>query len=209
MRAVAVVPAERTVRTVEHPEPPAPTAGEVLVRTLEVGICGTDAELCAFHFGHPPTGEPYLVLGHEALGVVEAVGAGVTELTPGDLVVPSVRRPCSAEDCVACRAGYPDHCTSGAFTERGIFGSHGFLTERFVEHAEHLHRLPSALRPLGVLTEPLTIAEKGIRQFVAVRRRLPIMPTYSGRAARTARMHSSSSLWPPSSSPSSPSRSGG
>lgn len=170
---MAVVPAERAVRTVDHPEPPPPEAGEVLVRTLEVGICGTDAELCAFHFGHPPSDEPYLVLGHEALGVVEAVGSGVTGVAPGELVVPSVRRPCSVEGCVACRAGYADHCTSGEYTERGIFGAHGFLTQRFVEHSDFLHRVPQSLRHVGVLTEPLTIAEKGVRQFLAARRRLP------------------------------------
>lgn len=173
MRAAAIVPAERALRVIEHPEPGPPAAGEVFVRTLEVGICGTDAELCAFHFGHPPAGEPYLVLGHEALGVVEQVGAAVTTLALGDLVVPSVRRPCSVVDCAACRAGYADHCTSGEYTERGIFGAHGFMAAAFVERSEYLYRVPAGLRPVGVLTEPLTIAEKGIRQFVAVRRRLP------------------------------------
>ena len=92
MKAIAAFPAERQVRRVNHAAPAEPRGEQVRVRTLEVGVCGTDGELCAFHFGHPPPREPYLVLGHEALGVVEAVGPEVTSLVVGELVVPSVRR---------------------------------------------------------------------------------------------------------------------
>ena len=173
MRAVAAFPDRRRVEVVDHPAPTISGPADVLVRTLEVGVCGTDGELCAFHFGHPPRGESYLVLGHEALGVVEAVGTGVEALAPGDLVVPSVRRPCQRADCAACRSRSQDFCLTDEYTERGIFGAHGFLAERFVEREEYLYRLPPGLRPCGVLTEPLTIAEKGVRQFVAVQRRLP------------------------------------
>ena len=173
MRAVAVIPAERAVRVVDHPEPVEAGEGEVLVRTLEVGICGTDAELCAFHFGYPPRGDDHLVLGHEAVGEVVEAGPGVARLAAGDLVVPSVRRPCASPRCAACPAGYQDHCESGEFTERGIRGAHGFLTGRFVEHEDYLQRVPASLRRSAVLTEPLTIAEKSLRQFVAIRRRMP------------------------------------
>lgn len=173
MRAIAAFPAAREVRVVDHPEPRLEHAEEVLVRTLEVGVCGTDGELCAFHFGHAPRGEEYLVLGHEALGVVEQVGAAVDDLRPGDLVVPSVRRPCDAIACPACRSGSQDFCVTGDYTERGIFGAHGFLTERFVEGRRYLYPLPDAVSTVGVLVEPLTIAEKGVRQYVSIQRRLP------------------------------------
>lgn len=173
MRAIAAFPERRAVELVEHPEPVPTRPSEVLVRALEVGVCGTDGELCAFHFGYPPAREKYLILGHESLGVVEEVGPEVAGMSPGDLVVPSVRRPCPHSQCTACRTGNQDLCLTGRFTERGIFGAHGFLTERYVEDVSFLHRLPPELRGVGVLIEPLTIAEKGLRQFVAIQRRLP------------------------------------
>jgi glucose 1-dehydrogenase len=105
--------------------------------------------------------------------VVEAVGAAVTSLAPGDLVVPSVRRPCPRADCPACRSSSQDFCLTGEYTERGIFGAHGFLVERFAEEERFLHRLSPTMRPVAVLTEPLSIAEKGLRQYLAIQRRLP------------------------------------
>lgn len=182
MRAVAARPATREVAVVEHPEPTLATPTSALVRTLEVGVCGTDAELCAFHFGYPPAGHDYLVLGHEAAGVVERVGDEVASLAPGDLVVPSVRRPCPRADCAACRSGSQDFCVTGDYTERGINGAHGFLVDRFAEEERFLYRLPAGLRGVAVLTEPLSIAEKGLRQYLAVQRRLPWLRTAEERA---------------------------
>jgi len=173
MKAVAAFHASREVRVVRHPEPRLSHPTSVLVTTLEVGVCGTDGELCAFHFGYAPAGEDYLILGHEALGVVEAVGEGVQGLAPGDLVIPSVRRPCPEARCPACRSGAQDYCVTGRYTERGIFGAHGFLSERFAENERYLYRIPVELRASGVLVEPLTIAEKGLRQYVSIQRRLP------------------------------------
>lgn len=173
MRAVAAFPDRKEVSIVEHPRPSIRTPTSVLVRTLEVGVCGTDGELCAFHFGTAPPGEEYLVLGHEAVGVVEEVGPEVITLAKGDLVVPSVRRPCPRADCPACRSGQQDFCITGDYSERGIFDAHGFLVELFVEEEGYLYAVPESLRPVAVLTEPLTIAEKGLRQFLAIQRRLP------------------------------------
>lgn len=173
MKAIAAFPASKEVRVVRHPEPRLTGPGSVLVRTLEVGVCGTDAELCAFHFGYPPGGDEYLVLGHEAVGRVEEIGTEVSTVAPGDLVVPSVRRPCPDARCPACRLGAQDYCVTGRYTERGIFGAHGFLAERFGEEEKFLYRVPAELRASAVLVEPLTIAEKGLRQYAAIQRRLP------------------------------------
>ena len=140
---------------------------------LEVGVCGTDAELCSFQYGDPPSGDDYLIVGHEAIGRVEEVGDDVERLRVGDLVVPSVRRPCQHESCAACRSGNQDFCITGEYTERGIKQAHGFLAEEIVEHERYLHIVPAELREVGVLTEPLTIAEKGLRQYAAIQRRLP------------------------------------
>src|SRR5918994_522818 len=144
MKAVAVWPERHRVEIVERAPPSLVSDTSVRLRMLDVGVCGTDTEICRFDYGGtPPHGEDHLVVGHEGLGRVAEVGPGVARLAPGDLVVPMVRRPCDRPECRACRSGHPDFCETGAYTERGIVGAHGFL------------------------------AEKAIRQFLEVRRRLP------------------------------------
>ncbi len=165
---------------VERPAPTIHSDTAVRLRVFDVGVCGTDAEICRFDYGGtPPPGEDHLVVGHEALGRVIEAGPRVSTLRSGDLVVPMVRRPCPRPECHACRAGHPDFCETGAYTERGIAGAHGFLAEEVVEDERYVVPLAPELRDVGVLTEPLTVAEKGLRQFLEVRRRLP----WLGRAA--------------------------
>lgn len=173
MRAVGVIPSERKVRLVTHPTPRINLPTELKIRTLEVGVCGTDKEICAFEYGSPPPGYDYLVIGHEALGEVVEVGDSVEGIKAGDLVVPSVRRPCFDPACVACRSDLQDFCATGGFTERGIKMTHGFLTEFFVEEEKYLARVPSELRDVAVLVEPLTVAEKALTQVWQVQQRLP------------------------------------
>jgi threonine dehydrogenase-like Zn-dependent dehydrogenase len=173
VRAVAAFPAEKAIRLVEHPEPRLERDTDVLLDVLEVGICGTDREIAAFEYGTPPPGEPYLVIGHESLGRVRETGARATRVKPGDLVVTTVRRPCGRPECRACAVGRQDFCFTGAFTERGIRGRHGFMAERIVDDERFMHVVPAPLREVGVLVEPLTIAEKAIVQVFDVRARLP------------------------------------
>ncbi|WP_224240502.1 glucose 1-dehydrogenase [Hyalangium gracile] len=174
MKAVAVFPKSRQVRVLEDaPEPRLGSPTQVRVRTLEVGVCGTDKEIADFRYGTPPDGDDYLILGHEAVGEVVEVGEQVQGLKKGDLVVPRVRRPCPHERCAACRHGYPDFCSTGDYTERGIMKAHGFCAEYFVEDVAYLHRAPAALRQVAVLTEPLTIAEKALREVEHLKERLP------------------------------------
>lgn len=164
MRAIAVRPGDRNVALVDVDEPAEPAAGEVLLRVIEVGVCGTDREIAAFEYGTPPQGQDQLVLGHESLAEVVAVGPEVDAYSPGDVVVPRVRRPCAEATCRPCRRGRADFCLTGGYVERGIKELHGFMTERVVEAQGWLHQVPSGLRDIGVLTEPLTIAEKGLAQ---------------------------------------------
>lgn len=173
MRAVGVVPQRKELKLLEHSKPALAGPQDVLVRTLEVGICGTDREICTFVYGAPPKGHDYLVLGHEAIGEVVEVGAGVKNFKPGDFVVPSVRRPCADPDCPACREGRQDFCFTWKFTERGINQVHGYMTEFFVEEEKHLYLVPPDLRDCAVLVEPLTICEKGLAQAWQVQKRLP------------------------------------
>src|SRR5438876_6770423 len=100
MRAVGVIPGKREVRLMEHRTPKIAEASHVKIRSLEVGVCGTDREICTFVYGSPPDGFDYLVLAHESLGEVIEIGDGVSRLKLGDLIVTSVRRPCPHAHCL-------------------------------------------------------------------------------------------------------------
>lgn len=173
MKAIAVVPGTREVKLIEQQAPVVAKPSHVKLRMLDVGVCGTDREICAFQYGTPPEGSQHLVIGHESLGEVVEVGGGVTRLKPGDLVVPMVRRPCAHDDCPACRAGQQDFCFTGDFSERGIKSLHGFMTEFVVDDERYMHVVPRALREVAVLVEPLTIAEKALIQVDQMQQRLP------------------------------------
>src|SRR3984885_7640969 len=173
MRAVAVYPAKREVRVIDHPEPQLSSATQAKMRVLDVGVCGTDRDIVSFEYGTPPAGSEYLIIGHESLSEVVETGPKVSKVKRGDLVVMTVRRPCPHPECVACRQGRQDFCYTGDFTERGIKQNHGFMTEFVVEEEQYLNPVPRELRDVAVLVEPLTIAEKSLEQLWTVQRRLP------------------------------------
>ncbi|GHO50603.1 glucose 1-dehydrogenase [Ktedonospora formicarum] len=183
MKAVAVFPAHREVKLIEQEEPVITQSHHVKLHLLEVGICGTDKEICSFAYGTPPAGADFLVIGHEALGEVMEVGDAVTRFVPGDLVVPTVRRPCTHELCRSCRAGHQDFCETEDFTERGIKGAHGYLAEFVVDEDQYMNPVPQHLREIAVLVEPLTIAEKAEYQLYTLMQRRPpwIDPALSER----------------------------
>jgi threonine dehydrogenase-like Zn-dependent dehydrogenase len=173
VRAVAVFPKSQRLALIDHPPPSLADPHDVRIRILDVGVCGTDREICRFDYGTPPPGSDCLVIGHESLGEVLEVGPAVRRVRPGDLVVPMVRRPCDDPGCIACREDRQDFCFTGRFTERGINGRHGFMTEEVVDHEKYMNVVPPGLRDVAVLTEPLTIAEKALRQVDEVQARLP------------------------------------
>jgi threonine dehydrogenase-like Zn-dependent dehydrogenase len=166
MKAVAVFPEAQDVSVVDKEPPRLADPDEVMLRMLDIGICGTDKEICSFDYGAPPPGENHLVIGHEALAEVVEVGSGVEHLRPGNLVVPTVRRPCPHPQCLSCRTGHQDYCYTGDFTERGIKEAHGYIAEYVVERERNLVPVPPALAEIAVLTEPLTIAEKAVAQVL-------------------------------------------
>jgi glucose 1-dehydrogenase len=171
MQALITTPLEAgSTRTAPVPDPERRSGG-VLIRTLEVGVCGTDREIAAGEFGSPPPGETDLILGHELLGEVVEGGAG---FTAGDLVTATVRRSCG--HCTACAEGSPDACDTGEYTERGITALQGFASELVTEDPEHLVAVPPALGRLGVLAEPSSICARGIRHATAIGTRQPWEP---------------------------------
>ncbi|MFL5775518.1 MAG: glucose 1-dehydrogenase [Chloroflexota bacterium] len=176
MQAVAVRPG--VADSVHHRQVPRPNVGDVrddtgvLVRLLRVGLCGTDHEINAAEFGEAPHGDNFLILGHESLGRIEEVGGNVpSTLRAGGLVVATVRRPGTT---IYDRIGLQDMTTGEDFTERGIRRAHGFLAEYYVERPAFLVPVPDALASVGVLVEPTSIVEKGIRQAYEIQRRLRI-----------------------------------
>src|ERR671936_689569 len=76
MLALVTEPGRAHTTRVEEVALTEPREGEVLLRTLEIGVCGTDREISEGVFGIAPEGEGSLVLGHEALAVVERNGHG-------------------------------------------------------------------------------------------------------------------------------------
>ncbi len=173
VKAGAVFPAQRRVEIVEVEEPKIASSTQVKLRILEVGVCGTDREICQFHHGIAPEGSEFLVVGHETLAEVVEAGPAVRRVRPGDLVVPRVRLPCRHAECAACRGGRSDFCYSGDFLERGIKQAHGFMTDFVVDEEGWLNPVPRELRDVAILVEPLTIAEKTLAEMRVIQQRLP------------------------------------
>jgi len=165
MQAIAVERGTNrpVVLDVERPDP---APGEALVRTLRVGIDGTDHEVIAGGHGGFPDGEDLLVLGHEAVGVVE--DPGDTRFARGDVVVPTVRRP-PGEPNAYFERGEEDMAPSGAYRERGIEGAHGFMAEYFTSPEAYLVSVPRSMADVGFLVEPLSVAEKALELAAASR----------------------------------------
>ena len=175
MKAIAVRPGRAgSLHLAELPKPSVddvPDGRGVLVKVLRVGVDGTDKEINAAEYGQAPEGFDFLVIGHECLGIVEEVGPSVTGLAPGDLVVPTVRRPGSS---LYDRIGQYDMTTDDVYFERGINLRHGYLTEHFADDPEYIVKIPAGLSEVGVLMEPTSVIEKGIVQAFEIQRRLGI-----------------------------------
>jgi threonine dehydrogenase-like Zn-dependent dehydrogenase len=176
MKAIAVYPGKpHSMHLEDVPMPKItdiPNGQGVLVKVLRVGVDGTDKEINAAEYGMAPECEKFLITGHENFGRVVEVGPYVPDtIKPGTYVVATVRRPGhSIYDSI----GLQDMTTDDMYYERGINLSHGYLTEYYVEDAAYIVTLPSTLREVGVLLEPLTVAEKGLNQAYEMQRRLKV-----------------------------------
>lgn len=181
MKAVAVLPGKS--HSVHLRDIPVPKLGDqphphvvaipegrgVLVETLQVGVDATDREINEALYGNAPPGGEHLVIGHEIFGRVLEVGNKVTEVVPGDYVACTVRRPGGS---LFDKIGRNDITSEETYYERGINLCHGFLTERFVDDAEFIVRVPKGLKHLGVLSEPASVCAKAIEQAYLAQQRL-------------------------------------
>ena len=167
MKAVVVREGENRP-TVVDVDRLAPERGEALVRTLRVGIDGTDHEVIGGNHGGFLEDSEYQILGHEAVGVVE--DANDTDLEEGDVVVPSVRRPPAGESTTEYfERGEPDMAPGGEYVERGIVGAHGYMAEYFTSPEEFLVTIPAELWEHGFLVEPISNSEKAFEHAFATR----------------------------------------
>src|SRR3712207_2098811 len=175
MKVVAVFPGKpHSIHLGDLPEPEVddvPDGRGVLVEVLRVGVDGTDKEINEAEYGDAPEGYDFLVTGHESFGRVLEVGENVRGLEPGDYVVATVRRPGTS---IYDQIGTYDMTTDETYYERGINLLHGYLTERYVDDQEYIVKVPAALKEVGVLLEPTSIAEKGIEQAYEIQRRLKV-----------------------------------
>lgn len=146
--------------------PPEPGPGEVRCQTLQLGICGTDREIILSQKPAVPSNEPQLILGHECLGRIEAVGEGVLGWKVGDLVVPVVRRPTAG--VVTDRIDL--YSLGPWFVERGIFREHGFSAPLWLDRPEHLHRVSADIADIAIFAEPLAVVEKGVNEALLSQR---------------------------------------
>jgi (R,R)-butanediol dehydrogenase / meso-butanediol dehydrogenase / diacetyl reductase len=160
MRA-AVYHGPRDLRLESVPEP-VPGPGDVKLRVLFNGICGSD--LLEYYDGpvttrftpHPLTGVKIpVIMGHELSGEVVACGPGVTDLSPGDLVAVEPLETCGT--CTWCAVGQYNHCPDLAL--HGYNRAGGGLADYTVVRRSMAHRLPAGMTAMqGALIEPLAIA---------------------------------------------------
>lgn len=130
-----------------------PTYGpdDVLIKVMSTGICGS--EIHAYNGTHPFR-EPPSILGHEMVGVIECVGANVTEIEVGDHVTIEPQFGC--DECEFCEKGFYHLCNNK--TVLGTPKWEGSFAEYMTAPAKTVYKLPKNLPAnIGVLTEPLAV----------------------------------------------------
>lgn len=145
---------EITLIEVERPEP---SAGEVLVETVVSGVCGSDTHAAAGH--HPFISFPYFP-GHEVVGIVRGVGAGVERVAEGDHVTVEPTLPCGS--CKMCRTERSNLCEDLDFF--GCGHPQGGMADFFTVRADRLHVVPAGMSDWdAALIEPLATPVHAVR----------------------------------------------
>jgi len=171
MKAIIVRPPNPGVHFADVEQKELDNYGKVKIRTLFNGICGTDREIVngKLTISNLSDRKNYLVLGHEAIGIVEEPCCGFSK---GELVMPLNRRGCGK--CLNCLAGRPDFCETGEFTEAGIQGIDGFMREYWYDDPKYLVRIPRELEDIGILAQPLADIEKSVEEILNIQKRIPV-----------------------------------
>jgi len=150
----------RDIRVDDLPEPGNPGAGDVLLRVKAVGICGSDLHMYQDgRIGDTSYDSP-LVLGHEFMGEIVALGADATggdhqPLRVGQRVAVDPTTPCY--HCEMCEHGHPNLCPHHTFY--GVYPTDGALQERMIVHARNCFPIPDSISDgAGTLLETLGVA---------------------------------------------------
>ncbi|NWG18254.1 MAG: alcohol dehydrogenase catalytic domain-containing protein [Chloroflexi bacterium] len=145
--------AARDIRVADVPDAE-PGPGEALLDVTAVGVCGSDLHIYLYGDVGGVTATEPITLGHEAAGIVVAVGPG-SDLRPGQRVAIDPATPCGV--CESCQAGDPHLCPNIAFM--GLYPYHGALRERMVYPAHLCVPVPEPITDTGAaLLEPLGVA---------------------------------------------------
>ena len=138
----------------EDIEKPCPTEGQALLKVRSIGICGSDIQMV--HGKHKYMTYP-VVIGHEVSAVVEEVGAGVSDFTPGDSVTVEPQIFCGK--CYPCRTGRFNVCE-----KLEVMGVHkdGFCREYVAIDTSYLH--PCPIQEEGALIEPLAVGVGSVKR---------------------------------------------
>lgn len=166
MKALALTPGTTDLKLIDRDVPQISTPTQIIMKIIEVGICGTDREEAAGGRADAPTGKTELIIGHEMFGQVTQIGANVKSAKVGDYGVFMVRRPCGK--CSACAARRSDMCLTGEYTERGIKMADGFQQEFVIDDEAYFVKVPQNIKHLGVLTEPTSVGAKAIDEAVRI-----------------------------------------
>ena len=139
-------------------ETPVPKAGEVLIRIMKIGVCGSDIHV--WHGKHPFTSYP-VTQGHEVSGEIAALGAGVENLEVGQKVTIQPQVVCGK--CYPCRHGKYNLCET--LKVMG-FQTTGVASEYFAVDAAKVTPLPQEMSfDEGAMIEPLAVAVHAVRKF--------------------------------------------
>jgi threonine dehydrogenase-like Zn-dependent dehydrogenase len=175
VRALTVRPGQAGSARLDERADPVPAAGEIVVETSLVGVCGTDRELVEGSYGRAPAGQDRLVIGHESVGRVVSAPPPDSGLSLGDAVVPMVRHP-DPVPCPSCAVGEWDMCQNGQYLEHGIVGLDGFASDRYAIAADRVVVVPASLGDLGVLVEPASVVAKAWEQIYRIGNRTTWTP---------------------------------
>ena len=142
---------------IEDRELPTPGPGEVLIKMKSGGICGSDLHYYQHGgFGTVRLREP-MILGHEVAGEIEALGDGISNLSPGDLVAVSPSRPCYT--CEYCLEGKQNHCMNMRFYGSAMPFPHiqGAFREYIVADARQCAPAAGLTAGEAAMAEPLSV----------------------------------------------------
>ncbi len=164
MKAVRLHQYEQRPVVEEVPDPAISGPLDVIVRVGGAGLCRTDLHIYEGQWADRSGVTLPYTLGHENAGWVEAVGAAVTNVAPGDTVILHPLITCGL--CRACRAGDDMHCDNGAFP--GI-GQDGGMAEYLLTGARACVKLDPSLQPADVAA----LADAGLTAYHAVKKAAP------------------------------------